>query len=88
MSISGGGPAPPGGQEHFDYSLNRQRSAKYTGITISDDLEWGQHISEFSCKATKTLGFLWRSVALASRYTKEVAYKTLLRPQLEYATPF
>ena len=49
--------------------------------------EWGQHISEISCKATKTLGFLRRNLALAPRHTKEVAYKTLVCPQLEYAAP-
>ena len=40
-----------------------------------------------SCKATKTLGFLRRNLVLASRHTKEVAYKSLVRPQLEYAAP-
>ena len=35
----------------------------------------------------KTLGFLRRNLALAPRHTKEVAYKTLVRPQLEYAAP-
>ena len=80
----------PSNQIHFNYSLHQQtveqvRSAKYLGLTITDDLEWGQHISESSCKATKTLGFLRRNLALAPRHTKEVAYKTLVRPQLEYA---
>ena len=56
------------------------QSAKYLGITISDDLDWGQHISEISSKATKTLGFLRRNLAFAPRHTKEVAYKTLVRP--------
>ena len=82
----------PSNQIHFNYSLLQQtleqvRSAKYLGLTITDDLEWGQHISEISCKATKTLGFLRRNLALAPRHTKEVAYKTLVRPQLEYAAP-
>ena len=60
---------------------------KYLRLTITDDLEWVQHVSEISCKATKTLGFLWSNLALAPRHTKEVAYKTLVRPQLEYAAP-
>ena len=37
----------------FDYTLHQQRleqvqSAKYLGLTITDDLDWGQHISEIS----------------------------------------
>ena len=42
---------------------------------------------EISSKATKTLGFLRRNLAFAPRHTKEVAYKTLVRPKLEYAAP-
>ena len=41
-------------------------------------------LCEIDCK---TLGFLRHNLALAPRYTKEVAYKTLVRPQLEYAAP-
>ena len=76
----------------FDYSLHNQtmenvQSAKLLGITISDNMDWGQHISEISSKATKTLGFLCRNLTSAPRSTKDVAYKTLIRPQLEYAAP-
>ena len=49
-------------------------------------MDCGQHISEISSKATKALGFLRRNLATTS--TKEVAYKTLDRPKLEYAAPF
>ena len=76
----------------FDYSLHNQtlenvQSAKYLGITITDNMDWGQHVSEISSKATKTLDFLRRNLAFAPRSTKEVAYKTLVRPKLEYAAP-
>ena len=50
-------------------------------------MDWGQHVSEISSKATKTLGFLRRNFAFAPRSTKEVAYKTLVRPKLEYTAP-
>ena len=50
-------------------------------------MDWGQHVSEISFKATKILGFLCRILAFAPRSTKEVAYKTLVRPKLEYAAP-
>ena len=67
--------------------LEHVQSAKYLVITITDDLDWGQHITEISCKATKTLCFLRHNLALAPRHTKEVAYKTSVRPQLKYAAP-
>ena len=45
----------PENQIQFEYSLHQQRleqvqSAKYLGITITDNLDWGQHVSEISCK--------------------------------------
>ena len=64
-------------------TLEQVQSAAYLGLIITDDLDCGQHISKFTCKATKTLGFLRHNLAL--RHTEEVAYKTLVRPQLEYA---
>ena len=82
----------PSNQIHFNYSLHQKtfeqaQSAKNLGITITDNLEWGQHVSEISSTATKTLGFLRRNLALAPRHTKEVAYQTLVRHQIEYAAP-
>ena len=50
-------------------------------------MDWGQHISDISSKATKTLGFLGRNLAFAPRSTKEDAYQTLVQPKLEYAAP-
>ena len=50
-------------------------------------MDWGQHISDISSIAIKTLGFLRRNLAFAHRSTKKVAYKTLVRPELEYAAP-
>ena len=59
----------------------------YVCMKISESPPWGQHVSEISSKATKALGFLHRNLAFAPRSTKEVAYKTLVRPKLEYAAP-
>ena len=82
----------PGKQIQFNYSLHQQileevQSAKYLGITMNGSLDWGQHISEITPKATRTLGFLRRNLTFAPRETKAAAYKTLIRPQLEYAVP-
>ena len=93
MSLNEGGPTPTPPDKHiqFDYTLHQQRleqvqPAKYLGITITDDLDWGQHISEISAKATKTLGFLRRNFAFAPRYLGS-CIKKLVRPKLEYAAP-
>ena len=57
----------------FDYNflhnqtLENVHSAKYLCITISDNMDWGQHISEISFKATKTLDFLRRNLAFAPK---------------------
>ena len=66
----------PDKQIQFDYSQHQQtlrleqfQSAKYLGITITDDLDWGQHILEISSKATKTMGFLQRNLAFAPMIT-------------------
>ena len=50
----------------FDYTLHQQKleqvqSAKYLEITITDNLDWCQHVSQISCKATKTMSFLRRN---------------------------
>ena len=56
------------------------------GYYIRERLDWGQHISDISTKATKTLGFLHQNLSLTHRKTMEAAYKTLtVRPKLEYA---
>ena len=75
-----------------DYSLHNKvlekiSSAKYLRITVTDDLDWCQPINNVTSKATKTLGFLRRNLTSAPKETKVVAYKALVRPQLEYAVP-
>ena len=78
----------PNKQIRFDHSLpqlklEQVQFAKYLRITITDNLDWGKHISGISSKTTKTIGFLRCNMALTPMHTKEVAYKTLVRPQLE-----
>ena len=41
-------------------------------ITITENIDWGQHISEICTEATKALGVLRRNLAFAP---KEVAHK-------------
>ena len=55
--------------------------------SVSDDLDWGQLINNVASKATKTLGFIRRNLTMAPKEIKVVAYKALVRPQLEYTIP-
>ena len=61
-------------------------SAKYLGVTISDNLSWTPHIDSVSKKANQTLGFLKRNIKVHNKDLKSTAYTTLVRPQLEYAS--
>ena len=64
--------------EHVD-------KAKYLGVTIQSDLKWHSHINNICNKANSTLGFLRRNLNISSTSVKEQAYKSLVRPSLEYA---
>ena len=62
------------------------QSAKYLGCQITSDMRWSNHISNICGKANKTLGFLRRNVNINSTSVKESAYKSLVRPLVEYAS--
>ena len=49
-------------------------------------ISWDKHINRSTKKANQTLGFLRRNVKVNSESLKAMAYKTLVRPQLEYAS--
>ena len=68
------------------HQLKTVNQAKYLGVTISSKLEWKDHIETISKKANKTLGFLRRNLRSAPEETREMAYKSLVRPQLEYCS--
>ena len=67
------------------HTLQHETSAKYLGITITDKLQWDQHIDNVTNKANRTLGFVKRNLKIDSIKIKENAYKALIRPQVEYA---
>jgi hypothetical protein len=67
------------------HQLEHADKAKYLGVTIQSDLKWDSHINSITTKASKTLGFLRRNINISSTTVKEQAYKSLVRPSLEYA---
>ena len=60
--------------------------AKYLLVTIADDHTWSLHIDHTTKKANQTLGFLKRNIRVHNKDLKSVTYKTLVRPQLVYAS--
>ena len=60
-------------------------SAKYLGIQISDDSAWSKHITQMTTKSNNTLKFIKRNNQTNIHKIKETAYKTYVRPLLEYS---
>ena len=58
-----------------DTMLDSVASAKYLGVTISDDLSWSTHIVNITKIANQTLGFLKRNIRVHDKDLKSVAYK-------------
>ena len=56
-------------------------------MTTSKDLSWNDHISSITAKANSTLGFVKRNVKTSNEKEKEMAYKTLVCPKVDYASP-
>ena len=61
-------------------------SAKYLGVTLSDDLQWEKHTQATAAKASRTLGFLRRNFRDCSKQVRATTYKSMVRPTMEYAS--
>ena len=61
-------------------------AATYLGIIISNDLSWHKQSSKVAAKGNRMLGFLKRNIKTSSQKTKNLAYKALVRPTVEYAS--
>ena len=53
--------------------------------SISKSLSWNTHVDNVTKKANQTLAFLRSNIEMFSQDSKEKAYKTFVRPTLEYA---
>ena len=60
-------------------------SHAYLGVRINNKLSWNQHIQDTTANGNRTLGFIKRNLYACNKSTKELAYKSLVRPKLEYA---
>ena len=57
------------------------------GVDISSDLIWNVHVDRVATTANKTLDFIRRNIKTKSPRVREMAHQSLVRPQLEYASP-
>ncbi|XP_063960224.1 uncharacterized protein LOC135155243 [Lytechinus pictus] len=69
-----------------DQPVPTATSCKYIGVTITDNLCWNSHAQKISSKAACTLGIIRRALGKCDLKVRDIAYKQLVRPQLEYAS--
>ena len=53
---------------------------------IQSDLRWNLHVNQITAKANQTLAMLKRNIKLVPKNIKDKAYKSCVRPQLEFAS--
>ena len=68
------------------HTLESVETAKYLGITISSNMTWNARINNITSKAQKLLGYLRRNLQIKNEHTKNMAYKSLVRSNLEYCS--
>jgi hypothetical protein len=77
--------------KRFEYKLGENVLSEtdchpYLGVHITNKLTWNKHIQQTTSKANRTLGFIKRNLHSCPKQTKESAYKTLVRPLVEYTS--
>ena len=55
------------------------------GIYVNSKLTWSDHCKIIALKATKLLNVVCRAMFGCSMLAKDVAYKSIVRPSMEYA---
>jgi hypothetical protein len=67
-----------------DQNIPEDSCCKYLGIIIRSDLSWADQVNHKVQKAWRALHFVMRVVKMGTKNTKSIAYKSLVRPILEY----
>ena len=66
--------------------LTNNKTGKYLGVTIDDNLTWNAQVDATTKKANSSLAFLKRNLASCPRDIQAQSYQALVRPILEYAS--
>ena len=86
MSISKGSNHLPYMYELCGVILKSVEHEKYLGVILSQDLTWRSHINMVSTKANQKLGFIKRNLKGSPQDLKRLAYISLVRSGMEYAS--
>lgn len=68
-----------------DQVLSEVEHYKYLGLLITNKLSWNTHLDNVVANALRKLFFLRRTLMLATPQVRLLAYKSIIRPMLEYA---
>ena len=86
LSITRSRKSTPDQYTLLEQTLQSVTSAKYLGVTLQHDVKWDQHFNNIIANASKSLAFLRRNLKICAINTKQLAYKSLVRLLLEYAS--
>ena len=66
--------------------LQNEDYTRYLGVELQSNLSWNRHIDQTVKKANIMLGFLRRNLRVSNESTKTSAYRSMVRPLLEYCS--
>ena len=64
--------------------LAKTTSKTYLGVELSNNLKWNKHVDHITDKGNRSLGFIRRNFNRYTEDSKSLAYRSLVRPSLEY----
>ena len=67
-------------------ALEEIKSDKYLGIILDNKLSFNQHTDGIVKKTSTLLNLCRRNLYMCDQHTKELAYKAIVRPHLDYAS--
>ena len=86
MSVGKGRTHKPHFYELCGVVLNSVDQERYLGVILSQDMTWNPHISYITSKANQKLGFIKRNLKGSPQELKRLAYISLVRSGMEYAS--
>ena len=72
----------------FGQPLSTVSSHLYLRVKLDSKLTWTNHITDIASKSLKVLGIIKRTLSSRKPEVKQTAYNMLIRPKLEYSSPY